>query len=199
MDRIQQALDRSRETEEHWLEQARFEGPLGEKEASGELLKRYVHAQAWQLSDLETYGLLFVLPLVGESAKSYLVVAESDLANSYRAAGWICSRMGWSMKSENMMIGRCVPTKEGLELKMDRGGGSSWAAPDPVLFERAVKVGVMIAKDPSVRFYGGSTAIGMGAGSMAGGVFGSTLEDKMVAKNAEVIQRRKKELGIGGN
>lgn len=185
-----------RETEERWLEQARFEGPFEEKEASGKLLERYVHAQAWELNDLETYGLLFVLPLAGDSAKSYLVVAEHDLANPRRAIGWICDRLGWGLNGESVMIGRCVPTKEGLELKIDRRGASGWENPDPVLFKRAVETGVMIAKDPSVRFYGGSmTGIGVGRS----GVSGSTWEDEMAAKNAEVIQQRKKELGIGGN
>ena len=189
-----QGTDHFRDTEERWLEQARFEGPFGEKEASEKLLEQYAFSEGWQVHDLDTYGLLFVLPLVGEPAKSYLVVAEHNLGNIYQTVGWMCSRMGWSM--EKMMIGRCVPTKESLELKMERGG-SSWADPDRALFERAVKAGVMIAKDPMVRFHGGSVAIGMGTGSMGGGNFGSTWEDKMVAENAKVIWQRKNELGIG--
>lgn len=96
-----------------------------------------------------------------------------------------------------MMIGRCVPTAEALELKIDRGG-SGWANPDQALFDRAVKAGVMIAKDPGVRFYGGRPMTGIGAGPSAGRVSGPTWEDRMAAKNAEVIQRRKKELWLRG-
>ena len=106
--------------------------------------------------------------------------------------------MGWPSEVENVMIGRCEPTEEGLKLKIERGGSSGWANPDPDLFRRAVETGVVIAKDPSVRFYGGSMT-GMGAGPSAGRVSGPTWEDKMAAKNAEVIQQRKKELGIGEN
>ena len=185
------------EMEERQLKQASFEGPLGEREASEKLLAQYAHREGWQVRDLSTYGLLFVLPLVGDPAESYLVVAEDDLGLINRAVGWIWSRMGWPSKVEDVMIGRCVPTKEGLELKIDRRGGSGWANPDQALFDRAVKAGVMIAKDPSVRFYGGPMT-GIGARPSAMGAFGSTWEDKMAAKNAQVIQQRKKELGIVG-
>ena len=184
------------ETEKRWLEQARFEGPFGEREASGKLLERYAHREGWQVRDLEAYGLLFVLPLVGDPAKSYLVVAESDLGLVNRAVGWIWSRMGWPAPVENVMIGRCVPTEEGLKLKIERGGGSGWANPDQALFDRAVKAGVIIAKDPSVKFYGGPMT-GIGAGPSAGGAFGATWEDKMAAENAKMIQQRKKELWLG--
>ncbi len=197
MDRIQEATDRMRNIDEMLLKQARFEGPFGEREASAKLLARYAHSEGWQVRDLEDYGLLFVLPLVGEPAKSYLVVAEHDLANSYRAIGWICSRMSWSMEGGDMMVGRCVPTEEGLKL-VDRRGSSGWANPDRALFERSVRTGVMIAKDPGVRFYGGPMT-GIGAGPSAGVVSGPTWEDKMAAKNMEAIQQRKKELGVGGN
>lgn len=191
-------MDEARRRDERWLELARFEGPFGEKEASEKLLERYAHSEGWQVRDLETYGLLFVLPLAEDPAKSYLVVAESDLGLVNRAIGWIWSRMGWPSPVEKVMIGRCVPTEEGLKLKIERGGGSGWASPDQALFEMAVKTGVMIAKDPSVRFYGGPMT-GIGAGPGAQGAFGSTWEDKTAAKNAEAIRQRKKELGIGVN